>query len=174
MERQRKDIIINEIQYWKESKLLPEQQCHYLLALYSEGEETFVKKRNRFHLPFMWVFLSQLCFCLSVLILYFTDFVWPMQIALSTILIFITGLLGYAKRNNLAESALHLMMSSLILFVTSLKLALFLWQGAYLWVLISLFVIGWIIAGYLWRQKIFFVLATFVLIILILLVFFNS
>ena len=39
MNAQRKAIIIGEIKYWKESKLLPAQYCDYLLALYTEGEQ---------------------------------------------------------------------------------------------------------------------------------------
>ncbi|WP_440898184.1 hypothetical protein ACS127_15190 [Amphibacillus sp. Q70] len=39
MNGQRKATIINEIKYWKENRLLPDEYCDYLLALYTEGEE---------------------------------------------------------------------------------------------------------------------------------------
>lgn len=50
MNETRKKIIINEIQYWKKTRILPEQYCDYLIALYSEGEsmEESVKIRERF------------------------------------------------------------------------------------------------------------------------------
>ncbi|MEK4065574.1 hypothetical protein [Peribacillus sp. FSL R5-0717] len=35
MDEMRKKIIIQEINSWKESRMLPEQYCNYLLALWS-------------------------------------------------------------------------------------------------------------------------------------------
>ena len=34
----RKDLIVNEIQLWKQANMLPEHYCDYLLALYTEGD----------------------------------------------------------------------------------------------------------------------------------------
>lgn len=39
MDNERKHIIISEIKYWKQSKLLPDHYCDFLIALYSRGEE---------------------------------------------------------------------------------------------------------------------------------------
>jgi hypothetical protein len=51
MEEIRKKIIVNEIIYWKQNKLLPEQYCNYLLTLYTEGDkheqEVEIKKFNK-------------------------------------------------------------------------------------------------------------------------------
>lgn len=38
MSLQRKQIIMNEISFWKKNKLLPEHYCDFLLALYAQGE----------------------------------------------------------------------------------------------------------------------------------------
>ncbi|SDM84784.1 hypothetical protein SAMN05518871_102384 [Psychrobacillus sp. OK028] len=38
MSLQRKQIIMNEITFWKKNKLLPEHYCDFLLALYAQGE----------------------------------------------------------------------------------------------------------------------------------------
>lgn len=38
MSNQRIEIIIQEINYWKEHKLLPDVYCDFLLALYTKGE----------------------------------------------------------------------------------------------------------------------------------------
>lgn len=38
MSVQRKQIIINEIAFWKKNKLLPEHYCDFLTALYAQGE----------------------------------------------------------------------------------------------------------------------------------------
>ncbi|WP_054752994.1 hypothetical protein [Piscibacillus salipiscarius] len=45
----RKEVIIKEIKYWKESKLLPEKYCDFLLMLYTQGEgnsESEVSKKQ--------------------------------------------------------------------------------------------------------------------------------
>lgn len=39
MTKEKKQIIISEIQYWKENKLLPAQYCDFLIMLYAQGEE---------------------------------------------------------------------------------------------------------------------------------------
>ena len=39
MENPKKQIILNEILFWKQNKLLPEQYCDFLLKLYTEGED---------------------------------------------------------------------------------------------------------------------------------------
>ncbi len=38
MNPQRKRIIISEIKYWKDNKLLPEHYCNFLITLYARGE----------------------------------------------------------------------------------------------------------------------------------------
>lgn len=39
MNDSRKKIILNEILFWKQNKLLPEHYCDFLATLYSEGQE---------------------------------------------------------------------------------------------------------------------------------------
>ncbi len=60
MDWQRKAIIIGEIKYWKDNRLLPAAYCDYLLALYTKGEEeettsksSQFKKRNLLTLIFL-------------------------------------------------------------------------------------------------------------------------
>lgn len=38
MSNERKQIILNEITFWKQNKLLPEHYCDFLMTLYTEGE----------------------------------------------------------------------------------------------------------------------------------------
>ncbi|WP_088007992.1 hypothetical protein [Indiicoccus explosivorum] len=38
MEKQRKEMILNEIQFWKEHQLLPAHYCDFLITLYQQGE----------------------------------------------------------------------------------------------------------------------------------------
>ena len=39
MNPQRKRMIISEIKYWKQNKLLPEHYCDFLITLYAQGED---------------------------------------------------------------------------------------------------------------------------------------
>lgn len=73
MNEKRKKIIIAEIKYWKQSKLLPEHYCDFLVTLYSRGDELVDKeikvsnsigvkenrKRNRMIL--LLIFLAVIC-----------------------------------------------------------------------------------------------------------------
>lgn len=60
MNAQRRKIIISEIKYWRQHKLLPEHYCDFLITLYAQGEQgveeekettdpIFVKERKRKH-----------------------------------------------------------------------------------------------------------------------------
>ncbi|MDV6377930.1 hypothetical protein ORD22_06595 [Sporosarcina sp. GW1-11] len=39
MTKEKKQIIISEIRYWKQNKLLPEHYCDFLITLYAQGED---------------------------------------------------------------------------------------------------------------------------------------
>ncbi|KUP06012.1 hypothetical protein Q73_09565 [Bacillus coahuilensis m2-6] len=75
MNKQRKDILIQEIKYWKENQLLPSHYCDFLLSLYTEGnrpvETERKEKKNGF--SFVWLFLCLLTLPLSLFVLYFTE-----------------------------------------------------------------------------------------------------
>ena len=38
MTKQRKQIIVNEIAFWKQHKMLPDHYCDFLTSLYTGGE----------------------------------------------------------------------------------------------------------------------------------------
>ncbi|WP_342568027.1 hypothetical protein MKY09_08065 [Psychrobacillus sp. FSL K6-4046] len=46
MSIQRKKVILNEIAFWKQNKLLPEHYCDFLTALYAQGEGEGTKGTN--------------------------------------------------------------------------------------------------------------------------------
>lgn len=48
MSLQRKQIIMNEISFWKKNKLLPEHYCDFLLALYAQGENNGDEQTENF------------------------------------------------------------------------------------------------------------------------------
>lgn len=47
MNEQRKRIIISEIKYWRNNKLLPEHYCDFLITLYAQGEDAHQKEKNQ-------------------------------------------------------------------------------------------------------------------------------
>jgi len=84
MDDHRKKIIVNEINYWKQNRMLPGHYCDFLLNLYTEGisEAVPAAKKSQFAVPnILTVFLLGLL-SLSVLLFYFTElsFIWQMTI----------------------------------------------------------------------------------------------
>lgn len=86
MDENRKKMIIQEIQYWKNSRLLPEQYCDFLLALYSEGEEVpqqYQKARGaRPKIVFPYLIVGFIIL-LTLFLNHFTQLPFGMQIGLS-------------------------------------------------------------------------------------------
>lgn len=82
MEEKRIATIVNEIEYWKKHKLLPDQQCDFLLALYTNGEKVTKipgkSKMNISHesrmIKMMQLIILLLLLPFSFLVLYFTEF----------------------------------------------------------------------------------------------------
>lgn len=85
MPEDRRDIIVKEIQLWKESKLLPAEYCDFLLALYTQGDfenaepTTF---RKRIHWQQLFQALILILLPLSFLVIYFTELDIIMQTGL--------------------------------------------------------------------------------------------
>lgn len=78
MADERITTIINEIEYWKEHKLLDAQHCDFLLALYTNGEGNLEKTKqeapkNASATTMLQFILLLLLLPFSFLILYFTE-----------------------------------------------------------------------------------------------------
>lgn len=90
---QRIKIIVKEINYWKENKLLPVVYCDFLLALYTRGEDTESMEKsdelvssNKSKLTLLilfQVFILLLGLLLSVVIIYAS----PLDMGLKTIIL---------------------------------------------------------------------------------------
>ncbi|MDL4841516.1 hypothetical protein [Aquibacillus rhizosphaerae] len=100
MSDDRTKIIIKEINYWKQYKMLPTEYCDFLLALYTEGESVSEKqedvisiKEKLFHI---FVYFSNfLILPLIFLIIYFTELKFILQMLL--VFIFMTISLYYYR-----------------------------------------------------------------------------
>lgn len=126
MDENRKNIIVKEIHYWKDNKMLPEQYCNYLLALYTEGNPSESlrsegKGRKRANKGFLFLTLIPL----SVFILYFTELSFDLQIALSILSIIVgIGITYYFFRKGF-HFQLSLVITALISLLLSVELTVY-------------------------------------------------
>ncbi|MBO0996549.1 hypothetical protein IOC57_02045 [Bacillus sp. SD075] len=151
MDEMRKKIIIQEISSWKESRMLPEQYCNYLLALYCQGELPPAKSnktRSKKNDIFSGVLIGVL-FAFIVFLNYFTEIPIRMQMLMTTISMLVFGLA--ARRLNgrriIYQMALMGMALSLLLLTVSLAefmapgkvgiLYIFLFINCGLWILMG-------------------------------------
>ncbi|KQL53518.1 hypothetical protein AN964_08425 [Heyndrickxia shackletonii] len=124
MNSSRKEIIINEITYWKQHQMLPEHYCDFLLALYTEGETSSAKKSRdkAFWKNSFIIFLILATLGLSVFVIYFTEFNFVLQTMILTSFVVLLLLFGiyYSKKKYwytffYIGASLHLLFLSVLL-----------------------------------------------------------
>ncbi|KHE70414.1 hypothetical protein [Halobacillus sp. BBL2006] len=86
MAEDRKQTIVQEINYWKAHRLLPNEYCDFLLALYTEGKDVPSNEgaKGNYNLP-IWslsVALTLILLPLSFLVIHFTEMDIIMQTGL--------------------------------------------------------------------------------------------
>ncbi|MFE7151514.1 hypothetical protein ACFVIJ_14145, partial [Heyndrickxia sporothermodurans] len=103
MDSSRKEVIINEIIYWKNHKMLPDHYCDYLLALYSEGElnNEISDVNKRKHGGKFGILLFILCLIVSVslFVIYFTELAFILQTMILTSFVVFLLILGFYYSN---------------------------------------------------------------------------
>ena len=117
MNESRKQIIINEIIYWKKNRMLPEHYCDFLLALYTKGnglQDQSEKSRLRKNILLLFILIP-----IGIFLFYFTELSLTLQIVFGFILIIMGILLTFysAKRGMLFQIPL-IMTAFLLLFVS--------------------------------------------------------
>jgi len=124
MNEKRREIIVHEIQYWKHTKLLPEQYCDYLLALYTEGAVPSAQRSEKPSL-FRFTVLSVVCLLIpiTILVIYFTELsiVLQMLLFLFFVIICLGSAILIAKKNQLVH--FPLISGAVILFLGSVQLS---------------------------------------------------
>lgn len=156
----KKQVIINEIEWWKESHLLPEQYCDYLLALYTEGnadrQGTISSKppKKRFQ---GWLFSIILLFLpVMLLVIYFTELSFVLQMLLYSlfILVCLGAALFYIEKIFFVHGLLS--MAALCLLLLSYEAVSFYFPQNFLilMILLVLHCVLWIITGF--RLKIIY------------------
>lgn len=157
MKKERKQLIISEIKYWRQNKLLPAHYCDFLIALYAQGEEeesdvkvsdsVLIKEKNK--QKRIIILLSLLTAGLSMSLFFFIDYP-AITFGLTVISFFL--LLLFAGRthatNPKLNSVLYILCAFMLLAI-SLKLWMLVFEEDSL-VLIGILLVNcmiWIFAG---------------------------
>lgn len=130
MANERKSVIVNEIHYWKQHKLLPTEYCDFLLALYTEGEEQQENAQHSTTIPFkaignsLYVILMVGLIPVSFLVIHFTELSILMQTGIITLLLLFSflNILFFDKKNSI-NVHIAFIVFLLILFLHTVYLA---------------------------------------------------
>lgn len=127
MSLQRKQIILNEINFWKKNKLLPEHYCDFLTALYAQGEydgeladpdAVLAKKKKGF--PFLHMIIGFVTVSLIVSLFLITSTVLiPLVVSGVVICLFLYITFKLAKKS---LTPLLLVCTALLLLAMSFKI----------------------------------------------------
>lgn len=158
MNAQRKKIIIAEIRYWKQHKLLPDHYCDFLITLYAQGEEldklevsskdsVLQQERKKFKPSYLFIFIAPIA---SVLGMWFLDQYPMMMIASVTVIILLYLLLAIRRPIGKVDWSPFLYISAAFMFLL-LSLRVWEWyfidQPIMLVLFMSINCLLWIIAG---------------------------
>lgn len=162
----RKQIIINEIVYWKQNHLLPEHYCDFLLALYTQGNGIQAKSTKKSFKKGLYFLLLIPVF---IFLFYFTELSLILQIVFGVIL-FAGGIyLSYflVKRGSLYQ--VPLIISAFILLFTSVELTLNIFSNTLipLYTILSINCIIWLLTGWRFKQLYFMISGIIGLILII-------
>jgi len=138
MAKERKQIILNEIKFWKQNKLLPDHYCDFLTTLYTEGEEhpaitakarnSIIGKEKRkvqfwaIVIPVISILLMVATFLVNAIIII------AVPAIVFAITCFITAFL-LLKKNQLLAPIFHLS-AAFVIFGVSLKICLTYFDGS--------------------------------------------
>lgn len=169
MEKDRKAIIVKEINYWREHQLLPVQYCDFLLALYTKGKGSNITEDYKKQTPYylLYYFFNTILLLFPPLIIQTIHNLWVQTIAIIIILTVSLLMIKLFVNHQLLNDSYAIMIFLLCcLFSSTIYIHNYisvLWL-TYLWILLNGVI--WILFGM--RKKYFFVkvAGAFILIIL--------
>lgn len=159
MNMEKRDIILREIQYWRRTKLLPEQYCDFLTNLYDD--EGMAKNQNPITLKNLqqgsvriWLFAFGIISLILLIGFYFS--VFPLGLQLATALSMLVVAYGYAGLWRDRMPAFSFSLAGIGGFLT---LGFGLWiislhalnEGVWIPVLVALCGVLWIALGFFLR-----------------------
>lgn len=150
MEENRRNIIVKEIQYWKQSHMLPEQYCNYLLALYTEGagQEPVKNSKASYNLLYHSI-ASILLLTISVYVIHFTELSFILQMAFLITACFVGAGITYYYIQIGIIAHLSIIMMAIILLLGTVETVTH-YSGNEPWILYSVVVFNcvlWIATG---------------------------
>lgn len=156
MDDQRKKIIINEIIYWKENRMLPEHYCNYLLSLYTEGnrsEEEEKAASNKKSFPWKVNGIFAIIIIISLLFIYFTElsFIWQMVIIFLLTGTAIAAAIYLYKRKMAFQ--VTLIIAALLILIGSVEIVSTLLSKETIFIYLTVFAncLLWVLSG--WKLK---------------------
>lgn len=164
MSNQKKQIIMNEITFWKQNKMLPEHYCDFLMSLYSEGSNEEIRgnakeairpvaKRKKWNTALAFPLLA---FILTVL-LFTIQYEWVVLVIVGLIAVcFLVGAFYFARKNKLLATMMQLATSLLLLgFTLKVNMTYFAGNNEMLYTLLILNCILWLLSGILMKMVYF-------------------
>ncbi|TYS59242.1 hypothetical protein FZC74_10940 [Sutcliffiella horikoshii] len=150
MNKQRKETIIQEIKYWKRNRLLPDQYCDYLLALYTEGEGVEpAKGRGKLYSTFFACLIS-LFVPITFLVIYFTEMPVHLQMLLVTFFVLLSIFGYFVFRKEQLYIHIPVFVIALLTLIFSIKLLeLLSFQLPLTFIIITFQTLVWFFIGYI-------------------------
>ncbi|GAB2573182.1 hypothetical protein [Gracilibacillus alcaliphilus] len=152
MKQDRKQIIISEIQHWKENQVLPEQYCDFLLALYSQGEEP-TEKESPYYLFFY--FFNAILLFIPIILFATVQSIMVLAAGCAAALAVSFLFIRFFRRYEVLRETYAVMIFFLILALTCVLVMHYYsvsWQVVYGFVFVNS--LAWILFGK-WKQQYF-------------------
>lgn len=161
MNENRKTVIIREIEYWKQNKMLPEHYCNYLLTLYTEGNRITEERSTKKYMFSSTLFL--LFIPLIVFFLYFTELSFILQMAISLIflLICLCGIIWYKKSEIPLDIPATVAALIFLLFSVHFTTIFFTKEIIYLYIILGINCLLWYICGRTYKL-LYFTIASYI------------
>jgi hypothetical protein len=155
----REAVIVNEIKFWKQNNMLPDQYCDYLLALYTNGNEQIqistADKGNRNH-HVMAIMLSASIISFSLFVIYFTELSVVLQTAILTgFVVLFFGMRIYYSKKKISTPFIRIAAAFLILLLSlNISDSLFGGSRSLTYAVLFLNCMSWIVLG--WKRKLLY------------------
>ncbi len=121
MSDKRKEIIVSEINFWKQNKMLPDHYCDFLLALYAEDASQGQATKSVLHQKptfRRWWLLTLLVIPISLFVIYFTELSIVLQTAILTgFVVFIFSLGFYYSKKGISVTFFYIISALLLLLL---------------------------------------------------------
>ncbi|QTC43535.1 hypothetical protein I7V34_09990 [Bacillus sp. V3] len=118
----REAVIINEIKFWKQNNMLPDQYCDYLLALYTNGSEHIpesTENKGTRNLHIIAIIISVSIISISLFVIYFTELSVVLQTAILTgFVVLLFGIRNYYTKKKISSSFIRIAAAFLLLLIS--------------------------------------------------------